>query len=46
MEEPPAGVVDVGAVEVVGGVQVRGDRPCFLNLPVPRPDPDVRPANS
>ena len=41
-EEPPAGV-DAGAVEVVGGVRVRGGRPCFLGLSLPRPELGVRP---
>ena len=40
------GVVDAGIVEVVGGVRVRGGRPCFLGLPLPRPELCVHPAIS
>ena len=43
-EEPPAGVVDASAVEVVDGVWVRGGRPCFLGLPIPHLDLGVYPA--
>ena len=37
-------MVDADAVEVVGGVQVQGGRPCFLGLPLPHSKPGVRPA--
>ena len=40
------GVVDADAVEVVGGARVRGGRPCFLDLPLPRPELDPCPAIS
>ena len=33
-------------MEVVGGAQVRGGRPCFLGLPLPRLEPGVHPAIS
>ena len=31
-------MVNAGAVEVVGGARVRGDRPCFLGLTLPHPE--------
>ena len=40
------GVVDTGAVEAVGGAQVRRGRPCFLGLPLPRLKSGARPAIS
>ena len=33
-------VVETGAMEVVGGVRVRGGRPCFFGLPLPCLKPD------
>ena len=45
MEEASlAGVVDVGVVEVVGRTRVRGDRSCFLGLPLTRLELSVCPA--
>ena len=28
--------MNIGIVEVVGGARVRGGRPCFFDLPLPR----------
>ena len=33
------GVVEAGAVKVVGGVQVQGGKPSFFGLLLPRPEP-------
>ena len=35
------GVVDAGAMEVVGGARARGCKSCFLGLPLHSPAPDV-----
>ena len=43
MEETSlARVVVASVVEVVSGVQLRRGKPCFLGLPLPRLEPDVR----
>ena len=36
-------VVDVDAVEMVGGAWVREDRPCFLDLPLPHLESETSP---
>ena len=34
------GVVEVGAVEAMGGALVQGGRLCFFGLPLPYPEPE------